>query len=202
MRKFLKYMLSIICMSFVGGMITLFIGNHYDRLQRMEYEKEREEFHIQWKTDKENKVIEKRKLFSQLVTTCILSPYWKEYKEDYLQMAENSGLDMSSKMFDEMIFSDYSYSIVERFIKKYYHRDSNERELLRSYNSPALSYDLFENQAIPERLSYFDVYKKCLPDRLSFIQKQKPEDSALQVFTGMAIVLSIICIIYLGLKKT
>lgn len=56
---------------------------------------------------KENKVIEKRKLFSQLVTTCILSPYWKEYKEDYLQMAENSGLDMSSKMFDEMIFSDY-----------------------------------------------------------------------------------------------
>lgn len=50
MRKFLKYMLSIICMSFVGGMITLFVGNHYDRLQRMEYEKEREEFHIQWKT--------------------------------------------------------------------------------------------------------------------------------------------------------
>ena len=135
MRKFLKYMLSIICMSFVGGMITLFVGNHYDRLQRMEYEKKREEFHIQWKTDKENKVIEKRKLFSQLVTTCILSPYWKEYKEDYLQMAENSGLDMSSKMFDEMIFSDYSYSIVERFIKKYYyHSKEKHHENYRKRN--------------------------------------------------------------------
>lgn len=54
---------------------------------------------------------------------------------------------------------------------------------------------------IPERLRLFDEYKKSLPDRLSFILKQKPEDSGLQVFWGMFIVLSIICIIHLGLKK-
>lgn len=201
MKKFLKYLLSIIGISMLGGMLTLFIGDYYDRQQRMEFEKEREEFHIQWKTDKENKEFEKQKLYSQLVTTCILSPYWKEYKEGYLQAAENSGLDMSCKMFDEMIFSGYSYSIVESFIKKYYHRDSKERELLRSYNSPALSYKLFESQATPERLIFFDTYKKCLPDRLPFIQKQKPVESAFQVFVGIAILLSIICVIYLVLKK-
>ena len=44
MRKLLKYLLSVICISFVGGMITLFIGNHYDSLQRTEYEKERAEW--------------------------------------------------------------------------------------------------------------------------------------------------------------
>lgn len=54
---------------------------------------------------------------------------------------------------------------------------------------------------IPERLRLFDEYKKSLPDRLSFILKQKSEDSGLQVFWGMFIVLSIICIIHLGLKK-
>ena len=92
-----------------------------------------------------------------------------------MQRAENSGHDMSSKMFDEWIWSGYlSYSIIEEFIKQYYHRDSEERELLRTYSSPSLDYEECESLAFPHRLLYFDAYKEACPiDYLSSKNKNR-----------------------------
>ena len=202
MKCFIKYISSIFLLSLFGGIITYLIGSYYENQQKVDFEIEYKEFRYQWKADIKKKKEEKLHILSKLNTICTLNPHWKEYKESYLQRAENSGRDMSSKMFDEWIWSGYlSYSIIEEFIKQHYHRDSEERELLRTYSSPSLDYEECESLAFPYRLLYFDAYKESLPDRLPFIQKQKPEVSAIKVFGFIYLFLSIIGIIYFSVIK-
>lgn len=197
-------MLSIICISFVGGMITLFIGNHYDSLQRVEYEKEREEW---LKQEDENKKInekERLKIWIKLEQLVNDNSEWKKFykkQREYLFEKLDIGDDETYKNF--MLEESSKRQWMYQFVKENYHRNSEERKLLRKYNSlmPGADKNYQFKSDIPERLRRFDIYKKCLPDRLSFIQKQKPEESAFQVSIGMAILLSIICIIHLGLKK-
>lgn len=204
MRRLLKYFLSIICISSVGGIITLFIGNHYDSLQRAEYEKEREEW---FRKEEENKKInekERLKIWMKLGQIVNENPEWKKFykkQRGYLFEKLDIGDDETYKIL--MIEESSKRQWIRQFVKGNYPRNTEVRKLLRKYDSLMPGADTYYRikSDIPERLRLFDEYKKSLPDRLSFILKQKPEDSGLQVFWGMFIVLSIICIIHLGLKK-
>lgn len=204
MKKLLKYLLSVICISIVGGMITLFIGNYYDSQQRMEYEKEREEWFRQEEENKKGNKLERLKIWIKLEQLVNDNSEWEKFynkQREYLFEKLDIGDDDTYKIL--MIEESSKREWIYQFVKENYHRNSEERKLLRKYNSLMPGADEFYQfkSDTPERLKRFDIYKKCLPDRLTFIQKQKPEESAFQVFVGMAILLSIISVVYLGLKE-
>ena len=145
------------------------ICDNVEKKYYAEYRKEKDEFETNWMKDTEQKKKAILDLRIKITTMSITSPYWLEYREDYLQRAENSGIDLSSRMFDKMIINLTGFSIVVDFIKSYYHRDSPERELLRELESPSLDYDV--RPRFPYHLVDFLYFKKHKTDNPIFTEE-------------------------------
>lgn len=204
MNRLLKYSLPALCFSGIVSLIVFIIGDNIECKQRNEFEREREEWVKQNDENKKRNEDERLQIWLKLEMLVSKNPDWGQYhevkRESLLERLDISDDDTYAILMTE---GASKKQWMRHFVKENYHRNSKERKLLREYDALMPGRDSFYGTArnMPERLSQFDVYKKCLPDRLSFIYKQSPEESAWQVFAGVFFVFMVLVSFYAMIKQ-